>query len=111
MQFIAKVIFASLVISFVSWLSGRVPVLAGFIIALPLQTMMVLPLSQLEHGDPIKTATLARAIFLAVPVSMLFLLPFVFAEKLGLSFWQSYGIACSILIIGFGLHRWLNSML
>jgi hypothetical protein len=108
MLFIAKVITASFIISFVSWLSGRMPVLAGFIIALPLQTMIVLPLSQIEHGDPAKTLTLAKSIFLAVPVSMLFLLPFVFAAKLGLSFWQSYGVACGILVLGFGLHRWLN---
>ncbi len=111
MQFIAKVVFASLVISFVSWLSGRLPVLAGFIVALPLQTMIVLPLSQLEHGDPAKTLTLAKSIFLAVPVSMLFLLPFVFSDRSGLSFWQSYGVACCILVVGFGLHRWLTSLL
>ena len=111
MQFIAKVIFASVIISFVSWLSGRVPVLAGFIIALPLQTMIVLPLSRLEHEDPAKTLTLAKSILLAVPVSMLFLLPFVFAEKFGLSFWQSYGIACGMLVLGFALHRLLNSVL
>jgi hypothetical protein len=111
MPFIAKVIIASLIISFVSWLSGRMPVLAGFIIALPLQTMIVLPLSQLEYGDPAKILTLAKSILLAVPVSMLFLLPFVFASKLGLSFWQSYGIACGILMLGFGLHRWLNYLL
>ena len=70
MPFIAKVIIASLIISFVSrfvsWLSGRMPVLAGFIIALPLQSMIVLPLSQLEHGDAAKTMTLAKSIFLAV---------------------------------------------
>jgi hypothetical protein len=110
MPFIPKVILASLIISFVSWLSGRMPVLAGFIIALPLQTMIVLPLSQIEHGDPAKTLTLAKSIFLAVPVSMLFLLPFVFAAKLGLSFWQSYAIALGILVLGFGLHRWLNHL-
>ena len=66
MPFIAKVIIASLIIGFVSWLSGRMPVLAGFIIALPLQSMIVLPLSRLEHGDPAKTLTLAKSIFLAV---------------------------------------------
>jgi hypothetical protein len=40
-----------------------------------------------------------------VPVAMLFLLPFVLAEKCGLSFWQSYGIACALLVLGFGMHR------
>jgi hypothetical protein len=105
MLFILKILIASTVISFVSWLSGRLPILAGFIIALPLQTMIVLPLSRLEHRDPAKTLTLAKSILLAVPVSMLFLLPFVFAETCGLSFWQSYGIACALLLLGFGVHH------
>ena len=105
MLFILKILLAATVISFASWLSGRLPILAGFIIALPLQSMIVLPLSRLEHGDPAKTLTLAKSILLAVPVSMLFLLPFVFAERCGLSFWQSYGIACTLLLLGFGVHR------
>jgi hypothetical protein len=66
MPFHAKVIIASLIISFVSWLSGCMPILTGFIIALRLQSMIALPLSQLEHGDPAKTVTLAKSIFLAV---------------------------------------------
>ena len=41
---------------------------------------------------------------------MLFLLPFVFAAKLGLSIWQSYGVACGLLVLGFGLYRWLNHL-
>ena len=36
---------------------------------------------------------------------MLFLLPFVLAEKCGLSFRQSYGIEYALLLLGFGVHR------
>jgi hypothetical protein len=110
MPFLLKVLVASIIISFVSWLSGRLPLLAGFIIALPLQTMIVLPFSRLEHGDPTKTLTLAKSIFLAVPVSMVFLLPFLLAETFGLSFWQSYGLACAMLVVGFGVHRILINL-
>jgi hypothetical protein len=67
MPAIAGVIFASLAISFVPWLSGRVPVIAGFIIALPLRTMIVLPLSRLKHGHPARTLALAKSIVVAVP--------------------------------------------
>ena len=48
---------------------------------------------------------LAKSIFAAVPVTMAFFLPFLFAGKLGLSFWQAYGLACLTLCLGFLVHR------
>lgn len=92
-------------ISFASWLSGRFPTLAGFIVALPIATMMVLPMSRIEHGEAVRTAALAKGILLAVPITITFLLPFVFAERLGLSFWQSYGLGVVLLMAGFFAHR------
>jgi hypothetical protein len=35
----------------------------------------------------------------------------MFAEKMGLSCWQSYDIAFGMLVLGFNLHRMLNSVL
>jgi hypothetical protein len=47
------------------------------------------------------------------PVSIRFLLLFIFAEKMGLSCCQSYDIAFGMLVLGFrfNLHRMLNSVL
>ena len=42
MFFIFKIILAATTIAFASWLSGKYPKLAGFIIALPLATMIAL---------------------------------------------------------------------
>ena len=43
--FIAKVIGAALIIAFASWLSGQNPKLAGFIIALPLVSLIAIAFS------------------------------------------------------------------
>jgi hypothetical protein len=42
---------------------------------------------------------------------MRILLPFMLADKLGLSLWPSYGIAFDRIVLGFGLHRSLTSAL
>jgi len=102
---IFNVIVSACVIGFAAWLSGRFPGTAGFIVALPLATMLVLPLSQLQHGDSENTITLAKSIFVALPITLTFFLPFLVSERLGLSFWQAYALGCLALILGYFLHR------
>ena len=53
--FITKVVGAALIIAFASWLSGQNPKLAGFIIALPLVSLIAIAFSYYEHNDIEKT--------------------------------------------------------
>ena len=48
---IAKLLITASVIVFSSWLSQKRPDLAGFIIALPLASLLALALAHLQHGD------------------------------------------------------------
>lgn len=105
MTCVIRALVAALVVSFASWLSGRFPVTAGFIVALPLTTMLVLPMSYLQHGSAGNTMLLAKSIFAAIPVTMAFFVPFLFSGRLGLSFWQAYSLACLVLCLGFFAHR------
>ena len=105
MRIVFNILLAASVVTLASWLSRRFPITAGFIVALPLTTMMVLPFSYVQHGDAGNTMLLAKSIFTAIPVTMAFFLPFLFAGKLGLSFWQAYALACVTLCIGFFVHR------
>ncbi len=105
MSFVLNVFVSAAVIGFASWLSGRVPVTAGFIVALPLATMLVLPLSHLQHGDSGDPFLLARSIFVAIPISLAFFLPFLLSGRLHLSFWQAYALGCAALPVGYLLHR------
>lgn len=105
MAFAINVLVSALVISFASWLSGRLPGAAGFLVALPLATMLVLPLSFQEHGNAQTSIDLARSIFAAIPISLTFFLPFLLSDRLSLSFWQAYALGCAALPVGFFVHR------
>ncbi len=105
MTFVINVLVSATAISFASWLSGRMPTLAGFIVALPLATMLVLPMSYLQHGNPGQTVELARSILVAIPMTLTFFVPFLLTERLSLSFWQAYAAACTMLPLAFLVHR------
>ena len=108
---ILKISVAALVIAFTSWLSGKKPELAGFIIALPIASILVLAFSYMEYRDAQTTITFAKSIMIGVPVSWLFFAPFFFAEKFDYGFWVSYGIGLALLVVGFFIHRQVMGIL
>ena len=109
--FAAKLILAAAVIGYASWLSDKKPVLAGFIVALPLVSILALLFSYIEHKDPQASITFAKSIMIGVPVSWLFFLPFFFADKYGYGFWMSFGVGILLLILGFVIHSYITSQL
>ncbi len=102
-----KIIISAVAIAFSAWLAGKKPELAGFIIALPLASILALMFSYVEHRDAEASITFAKSIMIGVPVSWLFFLPFFFAEKYDYGFWMSYGSGLALLIIGFFIHRFI----
>lgn len=105
MEFAIKAIVSGVVIAFASWLSGRSPLLAGFFVALPISTAIVLPMSYIEHGSLTNTVLLAKSIAVAVPLTLAFFLPFVVGDRFGLAFWPAYALAFVCLGGAYGLHR------
>lgn len=101
---IGKTIIAAILISFVSWLSGKKTGLAGFLTALPLTTLLALAFSHIEWGDAKQSVEYAKSVFVAVPVSLLFFLPFFFAQKFNLGFWACYSSGIALLGIGYLIH-------
>lgn len=104
---VIKIALAAGIISFSSWLAGKKPELAGFIIALPLTTLLALAFSYGEYKDNAASVAFARSIFVGVPVSLLFFVPFLFAERLQLNFWQCYAIGIVLLAGGYFIHRFI----
>jgi len=100
-----------MVIALASWLSGRKPELAGFIIALPIASLLSLAFSYVEYRDPAASITFAKSILVGVPVSYLFFMPFFFSNKMGNNFWLSYLTGLVLLIIGFFIHRFIMARL
>ena len=102
---LAKIAFTASTIVFASWLSQKKPELAGFIIALPLASLLALALAHFQHGDVEKSITFGKSILLAVPVSYLFFLPFFIPKLASFGFWAVYGIGLLLLVVGFFVHQ------
>ena len=89
-MFFFKIILAASIIVFASWLSNKKPELSGFIIALPIASMVALIFSYLDHKNPETSIT--------------------FAKSLGMNFWLIYAIGVILLVVGFVLHRYIVSL-
>jgi hypothetical protein len=111
MTFALNVLVSAFTIATAAALSSRYPVSAGFLVALPLSTMLVLPLSYSQHGDATATFTFAKSILLAIPITFLFFTPLLLAERLGLSFWLAYLAGCALLPVGFLVHAALGRVI
>ena len=111
MIFLAKVLLAALVIAFASWLSGKKPELSGFIIALPIASIIAIAFSYLEHKNTENTVIFAKSILVGIPVSYLFFLPFFFAKNFNMNFWLIYGLGIILLLIGYFVHRYITSLI
>ncbi len=104
---IFKIILASVIIAFSSWLAGKKPGLAGFIIALPISSMIAIALNYGEFKDAGKSAEFARSILIALPLSTLFFVPFFFIDRLKLPFAAIYASGVLLLSAGYLVHRYL----
>ena len=105
-----KIFFSAGVIAFASWLSGKRPELAGFMIALPLVTLLVLPFSYAEYKDPAASVRFAQSIVAAIPISLLFFVPFLLAARLEWGFWGLYLSGLALLVAGYFLHKWIMGL-
>ena len=103
---IGKTVVAAILISFVSWLSGKKTGLAGFLTALPLTTLLALAFSHMEWGDSKQSVEYAKSVFVAVPISLLFFVPFLLSEKLNLGFWMCYSSGVLLLGMGYFIHSY-----
>ena len=107
-SFFIKVLISSIIISFASWLSFKKPQISGFIVALPLVSIISLAFSFLEHQDKDKTILFAKSIVVGIPASLLFFVPFFFSKMLNLNFWTTYMLGLVFLVLGFYIHKFIT---
>ena len=107
MWFFVKTVLSGVVIAFAAWLAGRKPVLAGFIIALPLMSMLSIVFSYLEYRDMAKINQFAVSILAAVPLSLAFFIPFLVNRWFKLGFSLTYGLAVACLALAYLAHNTL----
>ena len=111
MFFLFKTLLAGLIIAFSSWLAGQNPKMAGFIIALPIASLIAIAYTYYEHDNAANTILYAKSILIAVPVSYLFFVPFFFAKQLGNNFWLIYGSGILLLVLGYFIHKFIVNFL
>ncbi len=97
MVFALKIFVSATLIAFTSWLAGRKPILAGFIIALPLTSILSILFSYYEYRDMQRINQFASSILVAVPLSLAFFVPFLLNKWLKMSFLPTFLMALAFL--------------
>ena len=101
---IYKIIISALIIALASWLAKRETILAGFIVALPLVSILSILFVYLESRSMVKVNQFAVSILAAVPLSLLFFVPFVLNKWLKLNFAVSFIFGIGLLFVGYLIH-------
>lgn len=100
-----NLILSATLISTALFIARTNPVLGGFIISLPLSSLITLAVSKIQSNNPGDTFALAKSIFVGVPFSLVFFVPFLFADKYKINFWAAYAAGIVLLVIGYFIHR------
>ena len=107
MGFWIRALVSGMVIAYTSWLAGKKPALAGFIVSLPLISMFTILFSYLQYKDMQRINQFAISILLAVPLSLSFFLPFVLNKWLKMHFALTYFLAFACLVAAYLIHNFL----
>ena len=107
--FVIKILISSLIISLASWLSFKKPALAGFLISLPLVSIIAIYFSFNEHKSLEKTIIFSKSILVGIPISLTFFLPFFLSKSLGFGFYFTFFLGILFLLIGFFVHKYITS--
>jgi hypothetical protein len=102
---VAKIAISVAMITGASWLAGKKPGLAGFLVALPLTSLLTLSMNYLEYRDPQRLWEFGRSIAVAVPLSLLFFLPFFVIPKEKASYVLAMALGIGALGLGYLVHR------
>ncbi len=102
---IIKILLTSLIIYFCSWLAEKMPNLAGFIVAMPITSLLTILFLHYKTNDLHNSIEFAKSILIAVPISLLFFMPFLVAEKLKLNFEICLGLGLVLLFFGYLIHK------
>ena len=79
--FLGKTMFSAVLIAALSSLATRFPLLAGYLVALPLTTILTLGFTYAQTGNGEQASTLALSVLTAIPISLLFFVPFLFYSR------------------------------
>ena len=105
---IARGIIAGAVIVGVTLLSSRYPKWGAFLLTLPLVSILAFVTTWQQRHDLKSISQVARETLVLVPLGLPFFAPLALAERLGLGFWQAFGLGFVLAAITVGLWLWLG---
>jgi hypothetical protein len=104
---IVRVAIVAITVVAVAELSKRYPRYGGLLLSLPIVSILAFLLSWFQHGDLPAISRLAWETLVLVPLGLPFFVPFVFAPRLGLDFWSSFGAGILLASLTIGAWMWL----
>lgn len=104
MFFTFKIIISALIIALASWLAGKKTILAGFIVAIPLISILSIFFAYIEHRDMTRINQFATSIVVAVPLSLAFFIPFLLNKWIKLNFATSFLFGILLLFVAYLIH-------
>ena len=110
MWFLTRTLISGAIIAVAAWLAGKNPILAGFIIALPLMSMLSILFSWVEYHDMAKINKFAVSILTAVPLSLVFFIPFLLNRWMKMNFPLTYGLAVVFLAGAYFAHSMIMKL-
>jgi len=105
MLFLFKVILSGCIIALASKLASKDSVLAGFLVALPLVSMLSILFTYGESHDMNKVNQFAISILVAIPLSLTFFAPFLLNKWFKMGFLSTYVLGLIFLTAAYLAHK------
>jgi len=99
-----KILLSASIIAGISWYAGKNPPLAGFLIALPIMSILSISFSYFQYRDIEKINQFASSILVSIPLSLLFFVPFILNRWLKWSFFPVIVSGFILLFVGYLIH-------
>jgi len=99
-----KILLSASIIAGISWYAGKNPPLAGFLIALPIISILAISFSYFQYRDIEKINQFASSILVSIPLSLLFFVPFILNRWLKWSFFPVILSGFILLFVGYLIH-------
>jgi len=101
---VLKILLSASIIAGISWYAGKNPSLAGFLIALPILSVLAISFSYFQYRDMEKINQFANSIVVSIPLSLLFFAPFILNRWLKWSFFPIILSGFILLFVGYLIH-------
>jgi len=95
--FLVKILVSAVVIAFATEVAKRQPFWGALIISLPLTSILAMSWLYAETRDNAQLTQFARDIFVLVPVSLVFFLPFLLEGKTQIGFLANMALGLALL--------------